>query len=94
MPLHAEGMKKNRAFGYGVLSGLIEPVGGLITLFAAEFFTSVLPFCLSLAAGAMFYVVIETLGEQKSDESWQRLEPVVFSIGFTMMMILDVALKN
>lgn len=94
MPLHAEGMKKSRAFAYGVLSGVIEPIGGLVTIFFAEFFTAILPFCLSLAAGAMFYVVIETLGQHNSDEKWQRLEPLVFSIGFTMMMILDVALKN
>lgn len=94
MPLHAEGMKKSRAFAYGVLSGVIEPIGGLLTLLFAEFFTAILPFCLSLAAGAMFYVVIETLGQYDSDEKWQRLEPLVFSIGFTMMMILDVALKK
>lgn len=90
MPLCAEGMKKRKAFGYGMLSGVVEPLAGLLTVLAAEFFTAVLPYCLSLAAGAMFYVVIEALSSEETEHKRQIL---TFSAGFTLMMILDVILK-
>lgn len=93
MPLHSEGMKKRKAFGYGVLSGVIEPVAGLLTLFAAEFFTVILPCCLSMAAGAMFYVVVETLGQEIPECVHRSVGILAFSAGFTLMMILDVALR-
>lgn len=93
MPLHGEGMRKGKAFGCGVLSGVIEPLAGLFTLFAAEFFTSILPYCLSMAAGAMFYVVVETLGQEVPEGVHRNLGILAFSVGFTLMMILDVALR-
>ena len=92
MPLRAEGMRKGKAFFYGFLSGVIEPLGALITILAAEFFTPVLPYCLSLAAGAMFYVVVEELIPEMSEGEHSNIGTIAFSIGFTVMMILDVAL--
>lgn len=92
MPLRAEGMSRKKAFGYGVLSGIVEPIGALVTIVAAEFFTSLLPYCLSLAAGAMFYVVVEELIPEMSQGEHSNIGTLAFSVGFTVMMILDVAL--
>ena len=92
MPLRAEGVSKRRAFGYGVLSGIIEPIGAIITILAAEFFTPILPYCLSLAAGAMFYVVVEELIPEMSEGTHSNIGTIAFAVGFSLMMILDVAL--
>ena len=92
MPLRAEGAGKGKAFLYGVLSGIIEPIGAIITILAAEFFTPILPYCLSLAAGAMFYVVVEELIPEMSEGEHSNIGTIAFSVGFTLMMILDVAL--
>ena len=92
MPLRAEGMGKGKAFLYGVLSGIIEPIGAIITILAAEFFTPILPYCLSLAAGAMFYVVVEELIPEMSEGEHSNIGTIAFTVGFTLMMILDVAL--
>ena len=92
MPLRAEGVSKRRAFGYGVLSGIVEPLGALITILAAEFFTPILPYCLSLAAGAMFYVVVEELIPEMSEGDHSNIGTIAFAVGFSLMMILDVAL--
>lgn len=92
MPLHAQGMSKLKAFVYGVLSGIVEPIGALITILAAEFFTSLLPYCLSFAAGAMFYVVVEELIPEMSEGEHSNIGTLAFSVGFTLMMMLDVAL--
>ena len=83
---------KRRAFGYGVLSGIIEPLGAVITILAAEFFTPILPYCLSLAAGAMFYVVVEELIPEMSEGTHSNIGTIAFAVGFSLMMILDVAL--
>lgn len=92
MPLRAEGNSKLKSFGYGVLSGVVEPIGALVTLLAAELFTPILPYCLSLAAGAMFYVVVEELIPEMSEGEHSNIGTIAFSVGFTLMMILDVAL--
>ena len=92
MPLRAEGVSKGKAFTYGMLSGLVEPIGAIITILAAEFFTPILPYCLSLAAGAMFYVVVEELIPGMSEGEHSNVGVLAFSVGFTLMMILDVAL--
>ena len=85
-------MSKPKAFVYGVLSGIVEPIGALITILAAEFFTSLLPYCLSFAAGAMFYVVVEELIPEMSEGEHSNIGTLAFSVGFTLMMMLDVAL--
>ena len=92
MPLRAEGVSRRRAFGYGVMSGIVEPLGAVITILAAKFFTPILPYCLSLAAGAMFYVVVEELIPEMSEGDHSNIGTIAFAVGFSLMMILDVAL--
>lgn len=92
MPLKAEGMSKGKAFLYGVLSGVVEPIGAVLTVFASGFIIPVLPYFLSFAAGAMMYVVIEELIPEMSHGDHSNIGTVMFAVGFTLMMILDVAL--
>lgn len=92
MPLRAEGMKKSRAFCGGVLSGIIEPIGAVLTILAAQFVVPALPYLLSFAAGAMLYVVVEELIPEMSQGSHSNLGTVFFAFGFSIMMVLDVAL--
>ena len=92
MPLHAEGMKKPRAFLDGVLSGAVEPIGAVLTVLAAQLIVPALPYLLSFAAGAMLYVVVEELIPEMSQGSHSNIGTVFFAVGFTAMMILDVAL--
>lgn len=93
MPLHSEGMSKSKAFAYGVASGVVEPVGALLTILAAKYIIPALPFTLSFAAGAMIYVVVEELIPEMSEGNHSNIGTVCFAIGFTVMMILDVALS-
>ena len=67
LPLKAEGMKKGKAFVYGVLSGAVEPIGAFLTILAAGLIIPALPYLLSFAAGAMMYVVVEELIPEMSD---------------------------
>ena len=92
MPLLAEGMPKWKTFIYGTLSGIVEPIGALLTIFAASFFLPILPYLLSFAAGAMFYVVVEELIPEMSEGKHSNIGTVCFAIGFIMMMALDVGL--
>ena len=92
MPLHAEGMKKSRAFLDGVLSGAVEPIGAVLTVLAAQLIVPALPYLLSFAAGAMLYVVVEELIPEMSQGTHSNIGTVFFAVGFTAMMILDVAL--
>ena len=92
MPLRAEGMKKPRAFLGGLLSGLVEPIGAVLTILAASFIVPALPYLLSFAAGAMLYVVVEELIPEMSQGKHSNAGTVFFAVGFSLMMILDVAL--
>ena len=92
MPLHAEGQSKGRAFVNGVLSGVVEPVAGLITILAAERILPAIPYLLSFAAGAMLYVVVEELIPEMSEGEHSNIGVILFAFGFTLMMALDVAL--
>ena len=92
MPLRAAGMTKMKTFWYGVLSGVVEPIAALITLAAASAVVSILPYLLAFAAGAMFYVVVEELIPEMSQGEHSNLGTVAFSLGFVLMMVLDVAL--
>ena len=92
MPLRAEGMPKGKTFWYGVLSGAVEPVASLVTIAAASAVVSILPYMLAFAAGAMFYVVVEELIPEMSEGEHSNIGPIAFSLGFVLMMILDVAL--
>jgi ZIP family zinc transporter len=93
MPLKSGGMKRSRAFGYGVASGIIEPVGALVTILLAELVVPVLPYLLAFAAGAMLYVVVEELIPEMSEGEHSNIGTVFFAVGFTLMMVLDVALS-
>ena len=92
MPLRSEGKKRSRAFAGGVLSGAVEPVGALLTIFAAGLFVPVMPYLLSFAAGAMIYVVVEELIPEMSEGKHSNIGVIMFALGFTVMMALDVAL--
>lgn len=92
MPLRSNGMKKGRAFTYGVLSGVIEPIGAIATILLAELVVPVLPYLLSFAAGAMLYVVVEELIPEMSEGEHSNIGTIFFAVGFTLMMMLDVAL--
>ena len=92
MPLRAEGMKKSRAFCCGVLSGVVEPIGAVLTILAARLIVPALPYLLSFAAGAMLYVVVEELIPEMSQGTHSNIGTVFFAVGFSIMMMLDVAL--
>lgn len=92
MPLRAEGESKNRAFLGGVLSGVVEPIGAVLTILAAQLVIPVLPYLLSFAAGAMLYVVVEELIPEMSQGEHSNIGTIFFAVGFSVMMVLDVAL--
>lgn len=92
MPLHAEGMGKGRAFAGGVLSGIVEPIGAVLTILAAKMIVPALPYLLSFAAGAMLYVVVEELIPEMSQGRHSNIGTICFALGFGLMMVLDVAL--
>ena len=92
MPLRAEGMSKSKAFLCGTLSGIVEPIGALLTILAAQHIIAFLPYFLSFAAGAMLYVVVEELIPEMSQGRHSNLGTLFFAIGFTLMMALDVGL--
>ena len=92
MPLRAEGESKGKAFLGGVLSGVVEPIGAVLTLLAAQLVIPALPYFLSFAAGAMLYVVVEELIPEMSQGKHSNIGTVFFAVGFSVMMTLDVAL--
>lgn len=92
MPLHAEGMGKGRAFADGVLSGIVEPIGAVLTILAAKMIVPALPYLLSFAAGAMLYVVVEELIPEMSQGRHSNIGTICFALDFGLMMVLDVAL--
>lgn len=92
MPLHSEGVSKTRAFLYGTLSGAVEPVGAFLTIIAAGLVVPAMPYLLSFAAGAMMYVVVEELIPEMSSGEHSNIGVIMFTMGFTLMMALDVAL--
>ena len=92
MPLHAEGKSKPFAFRGGVLSGAVEPIGALITILVSGLLVPVMPYLLSFAAGAMIYVVVEELIPEMSEGEHSNIGVMMFALGFTVMMILDITL--
>lgn len=92
MPLRAAGLSRPRAFLSGALSGIVEPVAAFLTVLAAGLIVPALPYLLSFAAGAMLYVVVEELIPEMSAGRHSNLGTVFFAVGFSVMMILDVAL--
>lgn len=92
MPLRAEGMKKRDAFLWGALSGVVEALAAVLTIWAASLVVPALPYLLSFAAGAMIYVVVEELIPEMSQGKHSNLGTLFFALGFTVMLALDVAL--
>ena len=92
LPLKSEGAGKNKAFLLGALSGAVEPAGALLTVRLYRFIVPALPYLLAFAAGAMIYVVVEELIPEASEGEHSNIGTIGFAAGFTIMMILDVAL--
>ncbi|WP_298462491.1 ZIP family metal transporter [uncultured Mitsuokella sp.] len=92
MPLAAGGASRGKAFMSGVLSGVVEPIGGALTILAASFVVPVLPYLLAFAAGAMMYVVVEELIPEMSAGEHSNVGVITFTAGFTLMMALDTIL--
>ena len=92
MPLKAEGMSKSKAFFYGMLSGIVEPIGAILTILLTNVVVGFLPYFLAFAAGAMIYVVVEELIPESQNGEHSNIGTMGFAIGFVIMMILDVAL--
>ena len=92
MPLKNENISKIRAFTYGTLSGIVEPIGAIITILITRLVIPILPYLLSFAAGAMIYVVVEELIPESQVGEHSNIGTIGVAIGFTIMMILDVAL--
>ncbi|MBR3672917.1 MAG: ZIP family metal transporter [Clostridia bacterium] len=92
MPLKMEGVSKPKAFLYGVLSGVVEPIAAVVTLMMINIVVPILPYLLSFAAGAMIYVVVEELIPEIHSGKKSFLGVIGFTIGFVVMMVLDIAL--
>ena len=92
MPLYSAGSSRHRAFRNGVLSGVVEPIGAILTIIFAQALTPILPYMLSFAAGAMLYVVVEELIPEMSEGKHSHSGVLMFAVGFSIMMTLDVAL--
>ena len=92
MPLHSNGLSKKKSCWYGILSGIVEPIAGLITILLSRYIVPVLPYLLGFAAGAMIYVVVEELIPEMSEGDHNNLTTIIFMLGFSLMLALDVAL--
>ena len=92
VPLRAAGASKVKAFGYGALSGIVEPIASAFTILAAHALIPVLPYLLGFAGGAMMYVVVEELVPEMAGNKHTDAGTIAFAVGFIIMMALDVAL--
>ena len=92
MPQYSKGLSKWRAFFCGAMSGIVEPIGAIVTVLAASIVVPILPFLLGFAAGAMLYVVVEELIPEVAEGGFSRTGNWMFALGFSLMMALDVAL--
>lgn len=92
MPLIGNGVTRRKAFSYGVLSGIVEPIGAVLTILLTSLIIPVLPYILAFAAGAMIYVVVEELIPEAQSGEHSNIGTIGVAIGFSLMMVLDVAL--
>jgi ZIP family zinc transporter len=92
MPLHSNGLTKNRSFIYGSISGAVEPLGAILTILLASIATPILPYMLTFAAGAMLYVVVEELIPEMAEGEHSHIGTISFAAGFSLMIVLDTAL--
>lgn len=91
MPLRNEGLSKVKAFIYGTLSGIVEPIGAILTILLTTSIVPILPYLLAFAAGAMVYVVVEELIPEAQEGNHSNIGTIGFAIGFVIMMVLDIA---
>ncbi|MEG1524336.1 MAG: ZIP family metal transporter [Clostridia bacterium] len=92
MPLLTNGVSKRRAFAYGALSGVVEPIGAVLTILLTRLIVPALPYILAFAAGAMIYVVVEELIPEAQWGDHSNVGTIGVALGFVLMMVLDVAL--
>lgn len=92
LPLRSSGNSRGKAFAYGALSGIVEPISAIVTILCIEYLTGAFPYMLAFAAGAMIYVVVEELIPQSQHGRHSNAPTIAFAIGFALMMVLDVAL--
>ena len=92
MPLKSQGISKTKAFLYGTLSGIVEPIGAILTMLLTSVIVPILPYLLSFAAGAMIYVVVEELIPESQSGEHSNIGTIGVAIGFSIMMVLDVVL--
>ena len=92
MPLKVEGESKMKSFIYGVLSGLVEPIAALLTILLINIVVPILPYLLAFASGAMIFVVVEELIPEMHYQDKSKLGTIGLTLGFLVMMILDVTL--
>ena len=92
LPMRADGASRRKAFGYGALSGIVEPLSAALMILLFEHIAGVLPYLLAFSAGAMLYVVVEELIPESHDGRHSNAPTIAFAIGFALMMVLDVAL--
>ena len=92
MPLRTQGVSKLKAFMYGTLSGIVEPVAAIITILLTNTIVPILPYLLAFAAGAMIYVVVEELIPESQEGEHSNIGTIGVAVGFVIMMVLDVAL--
>ena len=92
LPLRNEGMSRFKAFSFGAISGIVEPIGGMITVLLIGSITGILPYLLAFSAGAMVYVTVKELLPESQSEGKSMLGTVSFIIGFLLMMALDICL--
>jgi len=92
MPLRAAGNSRWKSFLIGTLSGIVEPIGGLLVILLASLVTPIMPYLLAFAAGAMMYVVVEELIPETAEGEHSNIGTIGFAVGFALMMVLDVVL--
>ena len=92
LPLTSEGKTKLQAFGIGTLSGIVEPIAAIITLLLTQYIEVLLPYLLAFAAGAMYFVVANELLPAATEDKSSYIGTIGFTIGFVIMIVLDVAL--
>lgn len=92
MLLKSEGISKTKAFLYGTLSGVVEPIGAIVTILLTNTIIQILPYLLSFSAGAMIYVVVEELIPESHGGEHSNIGTIGVALGFVIMMVLDTAL--
>ena len=92
LPLRADGASRRKSFGYGALSGIVEPLSAALMILLFEHISPLLPYLLAFSAGAMLYVVVEELVPETQRGEHSNIGTIAFAIGFIIMMVLDVSL--